>query len=445
LRRYTFLFCCLAITASNVAFAQAGYGGPAISGVPAASAGLKGSQTEGIKYFAAVSASYDSGLAPVSVNSNGDLISSGGLWGESISWGAYGTHRARRFMVGLNYIGSYRNFNNNKYYNGVDSVLALDISRELSNRLQWLAVTQAGSTSSSFGSWASYAGFLPGAVTPGVPVNDIYDNRNYFLAHTQTLTYLLSPRLSVTAGGTGTVVRRQSKALVGMDGYGALGSVAYRITQLSSVSLMYGWNHYDYPRQFGEADVHELMAGYTRQLSRRWLFSLGAGVFRAETQGLTQISVDPAVAALFGPGTITERYYREKYYPSISANLSGHYHHYTVGFSYSRRPSPGNGVFLASASQSGSASVSYTGVRKWNFGADVVYSQLSSVAQKIGNYSSVSEGGGVTYHLYRNLSATFRGDTRSVQINQSTGQLRASYRLSMGLALGATDLPLALW
>jgi hypothetical protein len=437
--------CVLLLAAANLAFAQAGYGGPAISGVPASSAGLKGAQTEGIKYFAAVLASYDNGLVPVSVDSNGNLIRGSGLFGESISWGAYGTHRARRFMIGLNYIGSYRNYNQNGYYNGVDSVLALDISRQLSRRLQWLAVTQAGTVSSSFGGWAAYAGFLPGAVTPGVPVNDIFDNRNYFLAHTQTVTYLLTPRVSVTAGGTGMAVRRQSKALAGVDGYGALGSISYRLSSLSSVSLMYGWNHYDYPRQFGEADMHELMAGYTRQISRRWVFGLGAGAFRIETEGLTQIAVDPAVAALFGQPVITERFYREKYYPAISAQANGHYHHYGVGFSYSRRPSPGNGVFLASAAQSAAASVSYTGIRKWNFGADVTYSQLSSVAQRIGSYSVVSEGGGATYRLYRNLSATFRGDTRRWQIDQTSGQVRDSYRVSVGIALSPTDLPLALW
>ncbi len=430
---------------SRIAFAQPGYGGPAISGVPAASAGAKAGHTEGIQYFVGASASYDNGQIPVSVDSSGNLIHGSGLFGESVTWGAYGTHRARRFVVGLNYLGSYRNYNSNTYYSGVDSVLALDVSTQLSRRLQWLAVTQAGTVSSTFGGLNASAGFLPGAVTPGVPVNDIYDNRNYFLAHTQSLTYQLSPRISFTMGGTGMAVRRQSKALAGVDGYGAQGSISYRLSARSSVSLMYGWNHYDYPRQFGEADMHDLMAGYTRQLSRRWTVELGAGAFRAETQGLSQVAADPAVAALFGTPVITERFYRERYYPSISARVSGRYHRYNTDFAYSKRPSPGNGVYLASSAQSAVASVSYTAIRKWNFGANVTYSQLSSVAQKIGNYSTVSEGAGATYRMYRSLSAIFRADTRRSQIDQSTGLIRDSYRVSIGIALSPTDLPLSLW
>jgi hypothetical protein len=444
LRRATIFLFLVVSSSVDLAFAQ-GYGGPAISGVPAVSAGSRAGRAEGISYFAGVQGSYDTGLTPVSVDSNGSLVQTGALYGANINWGAFGTHRGRRYTIGLDYIGAYRHYSGNTYYNGLDSILALDISRQLTKRTQWFAAIQGGTVSAAYGGYIAHFGFLPGTVPPGVPVNDIYDNRSYFLSHTQAITYLLSPRLAVTAGGTGVVVRRQSAALAGLNGYGAQGSLSYRLTQMSSVSLNYNWFHYDYPHEFGEATVNELMAGFVHRLSRRWSADLNAGAFKVETEGLTSVSPDPAVVALFGETHVVERYYAKHYYPSIAAALSGRYRRYGLAFGYSRRPSPGNGVYLASASQNGYASASYTGIRRWNFGVNAYYSRLASVGQNIPRYGVISGGGGATYRMYRNLSATFRADARTWQINQSTNSFQASYRVLVGVALSPSDLPLSLW
>jgi len=84
LRRITFLLVCIASLHVKFAFAQAGYGGPTISGVPSVSAGARPGRPDGISYFAGVMGSYDDGLTPVSVDSSGNLAQSGALWGANI-------------------------------------------------------------------------------------------------------------------------------------------------------------------------------------------------------------------------------------------------------------------------------------------------------------------------------------------------------------------------
>jgi hypothetical protein len=445
LRQVTFLIILAALLPVKFAFAQVGYGGPTISGVPSVNAGARPGRPDGISYFAGVTGSWDDGITPVSVDSSGNLVQTGALWGVGVNWGLFGRHRGRRYLLGVDYVGAYHHYGQNTYYNGVDTVLALDIKSELSKRMEWYSSTQAGSVASAYGGWTAYAGFLPGVVGPGVPVNNIYDNRNYFLVHTEAITYLVSPRLSVTAGGNANIIRRQSNALVGVEGYGAFGSISYRLTRLSSVSLTYGWNHYDYTHQFGEATINEALAGYARQLSRRWTTELMGGAYRVDTTGLISLPADPAVVALFGQTTVTERYFARVYYPAFSASLKGAFRRYGVTLAYSRRPSPGNGVYLTSRSQGASGSVSYTGLRDWNFGANIYYSQLTSVAQHIGSYATVSAGVGASYHMYRNLNATFRADWRDWQVDQSTGTYRPAYRVQVGVAWSPSDLPLSLW
>jgi hypothetical protein len=249
----------------------------------------------------------------------------------------------------------------------------------------------------------------------------------------------------VTAGANVNIIRRQSNALAGATGYGAYGTIAYRFSRRSSVSLNYGWNHYDYTHQFGEVTINEILAGYSRRLSRRWTTDLMGGAFRIDTAGLISLPADPAVVALFGQTTVVERYYAKVYYPATTASLSGAFRRYGVTFAYGRRPSPGNGVYLASTSQGATAAVTYTGTRRWNAGANLSYSHLTSVAQKIGSYNTVSAGVGSTYHMFRNLNATFRADWRKWQVNQSTGTYQPGYRVMLGVAWSPSDLPLSLW
>jgi hypothetical protein len=430
----------------DFAFAQGNYGGPAISGVPSVNAGGRPGRPDGINYFGGAAATYDSGVTPVAVDSSGNLVQTGALWGTTLNWGLYGRHQGRRYLLGVDYLGAYRHSPVNGYSNGVSSVLALDISSQLSSRTMWFASTHAGSVASAFGGWIAYAGFLPGtAGSRGVPTNDIYDTRNYFIAHSESISYLVSPRLFVTAGVNLNFIRRQSNALAGATGYGAYGSLSYRLTRRSSVSLTYGWNQTQYTQQFGEATINELLAGYSRQLSRRWTANLTGGAFRIDTSGLISLPADPAVVALFGQTTVIERYYAKVYYPSTAASLSAAFRRYGVSFGYSRRPSPGNGVYLASSSQSATASATYTGARRWNAGANLWYSHLTSVAQKIGSYDTVSAGVGSTYHMYRNLNATFRADWRTWQVNQSTGTYQAGYRVQLGVAWSPSELPLSIW
>ena len=63
--------------------------------------------------------------------------------------------------------------------------------------------------------------------------------------------------------------------------------------------------HFDFPRVFGESDMNTDEGTFHTSLGKFWTFSLSGGVVQAEVQGLQQVAVDPVIAALLSPITVT--------------------------------------------------------------------------------------------------------------------------------------------
>jgi hypothetical protein len=106
---------------------------------------------------------------------------------------------------------------------------------------------------------------------------------------------------------------------------------------------------------------------------------------------------------------------------------------------------PGNGVYLTSRSNTGSASFSYTGIRRWNFGLNGMYGRMTALVQNVGAYSAYGGGVGVTRELGRGLHAVARLDARRYDIAGGGLPTNTEYRISLGFTYAPGDLPLVLW
>lgn len=416
------------------------YSGPGILSRGSTNIGERSGKAVDLRYYFNATGVYDTGLTPVSVDSNGHLLNVGGLWGTEVGFGAYGVHSWRHTTLGLDYTGNYRYYNNNTFYNGTDQFLSLRLAHQFTRRVTIDLRGTAGSQSQAL---AYYAPDV--YMVTGVPTNELFDNRAYFGNATVNLVYQKTARLSFSWGGQGFSVRRRSGALIGVNGYDGNSTVAYRVSRRQTIEAGYRYDHFDFTRGFGESNMHTAFLGYSVTLSRRWELRLEGGGIRTEVQGLQSFAVDPAISAITGVTTGVRAFYQLNYLPQEVVSLSGRFHYSSLQFSYNDSITPGNGIFLTSRAQYASGSYSYTGLRQWNLGLSGGYSKLRSIGQDLlGTYSYYSAGLGATYNLGRSFHFTARLDGRHTSLT-GAGFKRNSYRAAVGIAFSPGEVPLSLW
>lgn len=439
IRRYSIL----SVVASASLFAQ--YSGPTVLSRGKSLTDTNRALPLGFQYYGGVSGVYDSGLTPVALDEKGNIPLFSNLFGVEAELGLLGTRRWAHGALGLSYNGDYRHYTKNTYFDGSDHVLGLEGRRELGKRLFVSSRTAAGTVARSISGLGGYAN-TPGYAY-GLPTNDIFDNRAYFLQTTADLTYQKSTRMSFSVGGDGFFVRRQSKALVGVDGYGAHASLAYRLSRTKTADLSYSFLHFDYPRSFGESDMHQFTAGYSQRLSRNWEVALLGGVYRVETIGVTQVALDPVTAALFGQSTSIAAFHAVNYLPAVGASLTGQLSArstFTVG--YDRRPSPGNGVYLTSATENGTASLNLVGSSRLGFSFSGNVTRMKSIGQQgLGVYSAIGGTGGINYRFTRDLHLGLSADVRQMNIDVTNGFNRLGKRAMISIRYSPGEKPLHIW
>ena len=433
--------CAIGLFACSLAFAQ--YGGPGIltgmNGI-----GERGGNASGIRFFAGVTGNVDQGLLPVSVDQKGNLIEDNNLYGVALNVGAYGHKNYKRTSIGLNFYANYRHYTPNQYYDGIDTTLALTVTRQLTKRTTIEFNNIGGTLSHGFGALYGYVN-TPGDLA-GVPVNNIFDNRTYFWQTGGQLAYQKSAHWTFTVGGTAFFMRPQSKALVSVDGYGGQLGATYQATRRTSLYFVYSLYHFDYPGAFGESTAGVAMAGINHMLSRRWTVQLAAGASRISTIGINQVAADPVTAALFGITTVTEAFDEHMISPAIQVAISGKFHRSGLNVTYIELPNPGNGVYLTSNMRSASAVYSYVANRRTSTSLGFTFSDMESVGQKdLGRYKYFYGSAGITYRVAQSLYAVASIGARDMQIQNQAGFSRFGYNASVGLMFSPGEMPLSFW
>ena len=392
--------------------------------------------------YIGLSGIYDTGLVPVSVTSTGG-IPSRDLYGVELNLGAYIYHVWKHTTLGLDYKGDLRHYSAS-YWDASDQLLSLILTHKPTKRVTFTLRNQAGVYSLS-----SYSLSSPlGAQDPNylqLPQNDIYDSRVIFAGTSADLTYRLTHRLSFNIGGDGTLVRRQSTALYGMTGAVARGDLEYRISRHSTFGADYRFTYYDYTRGFGNAYIQSVGLNYSTQLSPQVQLSARVGGARVESSSLTEVTLDPAIAALLGESLAIQAAYRLNYVPDMQVRLMDTFRRSQFTLEYLNQVVPGNGVYLTSRNNSGNASFSYTGVRHWNFGVNGTYGRMSALVQTIGAYTAYGAGVGITRDLGKGLHTVLRLDERHYDVATTAAFTHNEFRTSLGLTFSPGDVPLVLW
>jgi hypothetical protein len=433
---------CAAALASTAHAQLNDYLGPGILTGGADGIGTRSGEQVDLRVFADVQGTYDNGLQPVSVDSKGNLIQVGGLYGIEAGLGAYGVHSWRVAQLGLDYRGDLRHYFQDSYYDSSNHTLTLGYTYQKSRRM-YFDFRGIGGTFSTF------LGGVPGeTLTIPTIINTpsllLFDNRTYFLEGSVGLTYLLTARTSFTVAGEGFTVQRQSKALVGVDGYGARARLQHRLSRTTSIGAGYDRQHYQYPNYYGNSDINMYTVSLATQLGRLWTLSVSGGAYQVNVVGLQSVSLDPAVAALLGVYSTVRTFKANNWIPTGRATLTRRFKDAALSFAYARIAVPGNGVYLTSSSENGSVSYNYTGVRKTSLAISGGYSSLESFGQGLAPYRSFNGGAGITYTLTHAFHAVARYDVRQQEI-QLAGFRGTSYRVALGLAFSPGTLPLSLW
>jgi hypothetical protein len=418
------------------------YEGPSILSRDKSLIGERGGKLLDFRYYAEVTGIFDSGLVPLTTNAQGNLVNVGGAYGVETGYGVVGTRRWKRDKLSLEYKGAYRQYSVSDVVHGLDQFLNLAYSRRVTERLTLDLKDTVGTISLANGAFA----YLPLSNTDlfALPANELFDIRTKFAQSRVDMTWQQTARLSFGFGGEGFVVRRSSVLLAGLNGYDARANVAYRLNSRQTFSGDYNYTYYDFQRAFGNARLQSVSLGYAIGLSRKYDFSLRAGGIRIDSLGITQIAIDPAIAAIVGQSYANVTQARTTYAPLGEARLMRRFDRSALTLDYSMGVSPGNGVYLTSRQTAATAGYSYTGYRRWTFALNSGYSELSAVGQTLGKYTNVQGGTGVTYKVGRETHIQLRYDYRHYTTQNAIYQ-KDSNRISLGLAFSPGETPLAIW
>lgn len=390
--------------------------------------------------YAQIIGVYDSGLVPATP-AQGKQAAPIASYGEEANFGVNAAHRWRRGKLGIEYRGSYWHYTNAPEFDGLDQFLQLTYREALARHVILDFNSTLGSTTLANGSFSYFP--LTSLDRLGIPTDELFNNRTNYVQSRVDLAWHLTPRLTLDFGGDGFVVRRESLLLAGLNGYNARASAAYRLTRRQTISAIYENTYFDFQNAFGDSRLETAALGYSIGLTRQWDLSTLAGGVRVATLGLTEVPLDPTIAALLGQNFAVVTFHNVSYLPVAEIRLARRFKQATLTFDYSDSITPGNGLYLTSRQTSGVVTYSYVATRNLQARANVGYGELKALGQALGTYSNLQGGIQVLYKLTGDAYLDVRYDYRRYTTGDAILEMDSN-RVSVGVAfsLGETS-PLA--
>jgi hypothetical protein len=437
------VFALLAVAAP--VFAQ--YAGPAILSRGDAPSGIGASPVSFRPYFE-ISGIYDTGLTGAGLNAQGEIGSTSSP-GIQFAGGISGNHSWRHTTIGLSYHGDVNQFQKATYFDATDQSLLLSIKHQFTRHIYLDLRESAGmfSTDSGLSALQQTISYDPAQST--LPTTDFFDNRTLYLSTQADLIYQRSARLSFDFGGDGFINRRRSSDLFGVTGSSARGDVQYRVSRRSTIGANYTFTHYSFTRVFSGTYIHSFSGTYAIQLTRHLEFTGYAGVSYLDNTLEQVVPVSPAIAAILGITSGLAVSHTLSYVPNGSGRLSEQFHNGVAYISGGHTTTPGNGLFLTSTMTYASAGYTFTGLRRWSLGANVVYNKAATVGETVGGVAGGYGGTNATLsasrliarsmHVVAALNAN-RYDSPNFALYN-----RTVYSARIGFGWTPGDVPLRVW
>lgn len=444
MKHFVAALCCAAAFASIASAQLSNYLGPGILSGGVGNVGMRGGEQVDLRFYGTVNGVYDNGLQPLRVDGQGNLVTAGALYGVEAQFGGYGVHSWRTAQLGIDYAGNILHYTGGSAYDSTNHSLTIGYTYQLSRRLYFDVRGTGGIYSNSLGGVPAVGNLatLPTPITSSGLL--LFDSRTYFGQGAASMTYLPTARSSLTIGGNGFTVKRQSNLLVGVDGYGAQASYEYRVSRMTTLGASYSRQHFEFPNFFGSSDTNSYQGVFATQFGRFWTLTVSAGVYQSHVVGIQSVMLAPQVAQVLGVSSTLQAFKATNWLPAGRAALIRRFKAASFTLSYDRQVLPGNGIYLTSRSDNAAASFDYSGIKKFAFNLTVGSFSYASLGQSIPPYRSYMGGLGMTYSLTGALHVIGRVDFRQQEIYISSYR-HTSDRVSIGLAFSPGSVPLSLW
>ena len=422
-------------------FAQ--YAGPAILSRGNAPAAMASPQIS-FRPFVEVTGVYETGLAGVNLNSQNE-IGTATSEGVDIGWGVSGSHSWRHTQVGIDYRGDFIHYTRATFFDTTNQNLMMGVKHQFTRHVALGLRNTAGMF--SFGNNTLN---LPQTVPfdPSqsfVPTTDFFDNRTIYASSIADLVIQKTARLSFDFGGGGFLARRRSSALFGVTGGLAYADAQYRVSRRATIGANYNFDHFSFNHTFGGTDLHGASGTYAIQLSRRAEFTGYAGFMRVESKFVQNVPVDPVVAAIIGITQGTAVIYSVRYVPNYSGRLSMAFNHGVAYLNGGHTITPGNGLFLTTEMTAAYAGYTYTGLRRWSFGASIGYTNGDSIGNVRGNYTGLFANTTVSRQITRFVHVIATFGAQDYGSHDFSKYNRTVYIARFGIGLSPGDVPIRIW
>lgn len=421
------------------------YAGPAILSRGEAPSAMEGPQVS-FRPFVEVTGIYSTGLSSaVAVNSQGE-IANGRAGGVEISGGISGSHSWRHTSLGITYHGAYNYYPSDTHFNNSTQGVLLGVKHQLTRHMSLNWSNSVGMFTSNYGLLSSLSQAVPfDPSQTNTPTTDFFNNRTTFASSSVGLSVQRSTRLSFSLNGGSFINTYASSALFSTIGESAGGDVQYRISKRTTLGENFTYAHYSFSHTISSTDMEGSSFTFANQLSRWWELSGYAGFMRVETKFVQSVPVDPAVAAIIGITQSSAVIYSVRYVPNLSARLSRTFHKGVVYVSGTHAVNPGNGLFLTSTATTGAMGYTYTGLRKWSFGASANYSQSKSIGNVVGTYSGAFVSASLSRQLSHHLHFVSTVNTNLYKSQDFSKYNQRIYNISAGIGWSPGDVPLRIW
>lgn len=434
---------CAGLLSAIPSMAQVGgFGGPSILTRGTRPAGREGMRPIFFSGSLDLNGIYGQGLTPPATDDRGELVEEDAYGGE-VAWTLTARRQARRDSFFVSYGGNYQGYTRATYFSGLNQMLNLTYSRQLTRR--WTGfLSQAGLSSNNiFGtvplqSTDEFSAQLP------TSQSEIVDNRFLVLSSAGGLNYQRSARMAFSFSGGFMVQQRRSEALASSNGVIGTASMSYMVSRHQQIGVSYSYGTYYLRRGFGETDIQSTMFTYGRAVSRRWFVNLGGGVYRADSQRLRQVAVDPFIVLLTGQTSTLEVFRGIRQGFSGHGAISGRFRRASIDLRYQRGISPGNGVYFIAETESVGATAGYETTRRWSISVSADWNRMKGVTQDLGTAIGYGAGVHTRYRLNSILHLNgsvqvYRWDLDATAFNRNRIQARAGITISPG------EIPLSLW
>ena len=156
-------------------------------------------------------------------------------------------------------------------------------------------------------------------------------------------------------------------------------------------------------------------------------------------------AVDPVIAAILGIQTTSQIVHSINYTPNVAGRISKTLHRGVLYAAGGRTVTPGNGLFLTSYSTHAQGGYMYTGLRRWTFSTNGMWSTSTTTFNVNGAYGGSSGTLTAAYQVRSLMHLVGAYSVRRYESPDFQKYNRTIQEARLGIGFSPGDVPLRIW